>query len=82
MFYLKVDCPYCGAPNKLDVGHQERHRIVTCDVEEVPGCDQEFFVQFKFNAHATVKKIEGYDDSVYEQRLEEQQSCEEARNER
>jgi hypothetical protein len=40
---VKVVCPYCNVEqNKFFEGSHNQGRIVSCDIEDVAGCDQAF----------------------------------------
>lgn len=58
----QIKCPYCGNINKVQVepyGHGSKHDLVTCDVDDSPGCDKKFVITWETTVDVYAFKIEG-----------------------
>lgn len=42
---VEVVCPYCGVINTFSL--TPGRRMVLCDIEEIPGCDEYFMVDWR-----------------------------------
>jgi hypothetical protein len=59
---LKAICPYCGHVSYVYVepGDRSSPLVVLCNIDEGPGCDEYFVVEFEFHPRvsSTFKLIE------------------------
>jgi len=48
--YVQVRCPYCGTDQQIQITRAEENhpKLVLCDSEAVPGCDQYFVALIRF----------------------------------
>lgn len=56
---ITVICPYCAQANRIRIRLQEYYQpmVISCDIDEVPGCDRWFVVQPHMTYTATVYGI-------------------------
>ena len=60
---IKVNCPYCGTVNEVEV--RELHndvKIIYCDVTE-GGCDKMFFADITVQISGKGLKVEGQEEN-------------------
>ena len=58
-----VRCPYCHNPNSVNVSSWTPFmQIITCDIEDSPGCDKDFAWNYQITLETKVYEIKQVDD--------------------